>query len=330
MFRKLFLLFILAACTLTVQAKTSKMQLDSAKMVEKQRKKFIKQTDFVYIPKGSFRKGLPPTKGSTESREEVVSVDEFYMINREITNIDYLEFLYWLKTQKDERLANMLPDTMVWRSKLAYNEPYVEYYLRHPAYRNYPIVGVSYNQAIAFCDWLSDRYNERPDKIYNKVRFRLPTEKEWEYAARGGLELSLYPWGGPYVRNAKGDFLANCQYFGESGICRDTLYTKNEKGEFEPISIYRVSPSSYYMGVPGQLNDNGDVTAPAISYAPNAYGLYNMAGNVAEMVMEEGVSCGGSWMDPAYYMQNHVRQYYKGKNSSSSKRGFRIVMEVID
>ena len=82
--------------------------------------------------------------------------------------------------------------------------------------------------------------------------------------------------------------------------------------------------------IAGRWSDYADVTAPAESYWPNDYGLYNMAGNVCEMVKQPGISRGGSWRDPGYYLQNSVRQTYKGKDTSSSKRGFRTVIKVIE
>jgi gliding motility-associated lipoprotein GldJ len=214
-----------------------------------------------------------------------------------------------------------LPDTLVWRKKLAYNEPYVELYLRHPAYHQYPVVGVNWLQANDFCVWRTDRVNEMiliregvlklnpnqinednfnldsylagqyegliknnltdydPNKDTRKVRiedgiflprYRLPTESEWEYAAYGLIgnsvservvERRIYPWNGSQVRNS------------ESGCTGDMFANfKRDRGD--------------NMGVAGSLNDNADITAPVLSYWPNDFGLYNMAGNVSEWVMD--------------------------------------------
>jgi formylglycine-generating enzyme len=255
-----------------------------------------------------------------------VSVSSFYMDEAEITNHNYLEYLHWLNRIYGEDYPEVykkaLPDTLVWRDKLAYNEPYVEYYLRHPSYRDYPVVGVNWLQANDFCAWRTDRVNEfilvreglfewylgqtaddnfntdaylsgqyesgkaidglpnlSPDGGSRNVRmedgillprYRLPTEAEWEYAAYGLIgntmaemvvERKLYPWNGHGVRNSNdkylGDILANF---------------KRGAGD--------------NMGVAGRLNDNADITAPVYSYWPNDYGLYNMAGNVSEWVMD--------------------------------------------
>jgi len=259
-----------------------------------------------------------------------VTVSSFYMDETEVTNLDYREYLYWLTRVFGEDYPEVVkkakPDTLVWRSKLAFNEPYVEYYFRHPAYQDYPVVGVNWVQASDYCSWRTDRVNEtiliregilqvNPNQIaednFNteaylegqyeglitkrqlknlgpqggnrRVRmedgillpkYRLPTEAEWEYAALSLVgntdpktdreivrERRLYPWNGHIARNPndafKGDFLANF---------------RRGRGDM--------------MGSAGRLNDNADITAPVFSYWPNDFGLYNMAGNVAEWTMD--------------------------------------------
>jgi formylglycine-generating enzyme len=259
-----------------------------------------------------------------------VTVSSFYMDETEVTNLNYLEYLYWLRnayaSEYPEVFKKALPDTLVWRDKLAYNEPYVEYYLRHPAYQDYPVVGVNWIQANDFAAWRTDRVNEfiliregllefdptnwSNENTFNtdaylagqyeglvrqnipdinprsggerKVRmedgillprYRLPTEAEWEFAAyslignsvgNGGemiVERKLFPWNGHYVRNAD-----------EKYIGQMMANFKRGRGD--------------NMGVAGALNDNADITAPVYSYWPNDYGLYNMAGNVSEWVMD--------------------------------------------
>lgn len=259
-----------------------------------------------------------------------VTVSSFYMDEVEVTNFYWLEYLYWLDrvfaADYPEIYKKALPDTLVWRSKLAFNEPYVEYYLRHPAYRDYPVVGVNWLQANDYCAWRTDRVNEiilireglfehypnqinedhfntdsylagqyesgkkvdgvqdfNPNKDTRNIRmedgillprYRLPTEAEWEYAAYGLLgntvdervvERRIYPWNGHWVRydsRKKGG-----AFYGDF------------RGNF-------MRGRGDYMGVAGSLNDNADVTAPVFSYWPNDYGLYNMAGNVSEWVMD--------------------------------------------
>jgi gliding motility-associated lipoprotein GldJ len=259
-----------------------------------------------------------------------VSVSSFYMDETEVRNLDYLEYLHWtgrvFGANYPEILSKALPDTLVWRSKLAYNEPYVEYYLRHPAYRDYPVVGVNWLQASDYCSWRTDRVNEfiliregilefapdqrdgttfntdwylagtkattpyegavvqdipslDPDRQTRKVRmedgillpkYRLPTEAEWEYAAYGLIgntigeritDRRIYPWNGHGVRNS------------------------DEKYIGQMLANYKRSNGDN-MGTAGMLNDAGDITTPVYSYWPNDYGLYNMAGNVSEWVMD--------------------------------------------
>ena len=247
----------------------------------------------------------------------------------EVTNGDYLEFLDSFKSSDSLKLKTVLPDTLVWRTPLAYNEPYTKYYLRHPSYQGYPVVGVSHEQAKLYCQWLTKKYNKNPDHAFKKVIYRLPTEHEWVYAAQGGSASAIYPWAGRYMRASNCDMMANCSNFGTEGVYRDTLYEKDVNGEFKEVYIYRASRYDY-MGAAGALNDAADITAPAISYWPNNYGLYNMAGNICEMVAEVGITHGGSWRDPGAYLQNSARQFYKGEQSASSKRGFRYVIEVVE
>lgn len=329
----------------------------------KLQKKFTKEHPLVYIPSGSYTMGASNNGGNqpNQMRAHTVSVDNFYMMQCEVSNFDYLDYVLSVQTVDSMKAASLLPDTLVWRSKMGYNEKYVDYYLRHPAYQQYPVVGVSYEQAVAYADWMTEQYNSIPEdeKSFQKVRFRLPTEREWEYAARGGLELSLFPWGGPYMRNAQGTRLANMLYVSQASVYKDTVWVEQKidpsdstKPELRPTVRYISSGFGDYMGVAGSLNDAADITAPVKSYWPNGYGLYNMTGNVEEMVdawyyrdtntesnsNEEpiktedpsGVTRGGSWRDPGYYGLVSTRQYYEGKESSSAERGFRLVMDVVE
>ncbi len=280
------------------------------------------------------------TMGRTENdvmydwnnRAARVTVSSFYMDQTEVTNFQWLEYLYWISRAYESYpvvYKNALPDTLCWRSPLAFNEKYVDYYLRHPAYRDYPVVGVSWLQANDFCKWRTDRVNEyilvregildwnveqKDDATFNTdayyagqydegvarnvedldpsniegkklgsriirmedgillPRYRLPTEAEWEFAASGLIgnlqegeenitDRRVYPWTGHWVRSDDEQFQGD-------------------------IRANFVRGRGDYMGVAGSLNDGADVTAPVESYWPNDYGLYNMAGNVSEWVMD--------------------------------------------
>ena len=287
---------------------------------------------------------------NTPNQQHVAS---FYMDETEVTNLMYMEYLDWTKrvfSPDDENYKNIypgtLPDTLVWRNRLGYNETYTNHYLRHPAYASYPVVGVNWIQAVEFSKWRTDRVNENtleregylkkdakvmdvkaessfstetylnaPTKVFGgdekivfkgpknskskpiKVagskgqaattknnsnvyaqrtsglllpEYRLPTEAEWEYAAAadvGQREYNSYkgqkkyPWSGTYTRSGKrktkGDQLANF---------------KQGKGD--------------YGGVAGWSDDGADITNTVKSYPPNDFGLYDMAGNVAEWVAD--------------------------------------------
>jgi formylglycine-generating enzyme len=218
------------------------------------------------------------------------------------------------------------PDTLVWIRDFSYsyNEPMSKRYFSHPAFGNYPVVGVSWKQASAFCEWRTQYLNSflEEKKRVSESDFRLPTEAEWEYAARGGRSQAPYPWGGYYLRNKKGCLLAN----------------------FKP-------------GRGNYPEDGGFYTVRADAYWPNDFGLYNMSGNVSEWTsslyyegaynfqhdmnpdirwnakesdpprMKRKVIRGGSWKDVGYFLQTSARNY-EYQDTAKAYIGFRCVIDL--
>ena len=300
----------------------------------------------VFIEGGTFTKGRvqDDVMHDWNNSPNQQHVQSFYMDETEVTNAMYMEYLDWIKRvypPSDENFRAIyngaLPDTLVWRNRLGFNEVMTENYLRHPGYGEYPVVGVSWIQAVEFANWRSDRVNEynlekagylkrdakiidvnseqtfntdtyinaptltyggnedvingekrnkkfvRTDADGNETniyatretglispKYRLPTETEWEYAALGLSEIrsfnlyrgrKKYPWDGQYTRSGnrktRGDQKANF---------------KQGKGD--------------YGGIAGWSDDGADITNAVKSYEPNDYGLYDMAGNVAEWVAD--------------------------------------------
>ncbi len=278
--------------------------------------------------RGSYNRSIEGLGITKDSADVMVRKDTSYyneqghIINKTI----YKE----LKHRSDfisKKRINIYPDTLCWIRDFtyAYNEPYMKMYFAHPGYGEYPVVGVSWEQAQAFCHWRTSYYN-----IYQVANggvrvqdYRLPTEAEWEYAARGGKDLSMYPWGGYYIRTAKGCFLANF---------------KPQRGNY--------------------TDDGYQITARVASYPPNDWGLYDMSGNVAEWtstafhesnysfvhdlnpnyeynakssdpdVLRRKVIKGGSWKDVGIFLQLGMRTYeYQTENRSFI--GFRCVRSYI-
>ena len=219
------------------------------------------------------------------------------------------------------------PDTLAWIHDYtySYNDPVTNMYFWHPAYDDYPVVGVTWKQARAFCIWrtqLLNSYLQENGESFVQD-FRLPTESEWEYAARGGHDLAPYPWGGPYIRNSRGCFLGN----------------------FKPMR-------GNYM------DDGGFYTVKTTSYWPNDYGLYCMSGNVSEwtsnayeesaynfshdlnpdysydakdsdpVALKRKVIRGGSWKDVGHSLQPGTRSY-QSHATAKCYVGFRCVMSFL-
>jgi gliding motility-associated lipoprotein GldK len=262
--------------------------------------------------------GAAKKKGNRdEETSEKNSLDQLHSIK---INSDRTKFVI-------EEQINVYPDTLVWAHDFTYsnNTHLTETYFWHPAYDDYPVVGVTWGQCQAFCAWRTQILNEWKQQNGETFvqRFRLPSEAEWEYASRGGLSNEEYPWGGPYTRNYLGCPLANF---------------KPMRGDYP--------------------DDNGVHTVPIGSYSPNGWGLYNMAGNVAEWcntaydeaayeimhdlnpeydyrakeddatTQKRKVTRGGSWKDISYFIQCGTRSY-EFQDTAKSYIGFRCAMTYL-
>jgi formylglycine-generating enzyme len=308
----------------------------------------------VSIPPGTFHMGQADqdVASSKIAMNKQITISGFYMDDTEITNNEYRQFIQGNDGSSDA-VSNFLPiggdssmfairykgstalpeivdqqgvtdelypDTMVWINDYTHHmgDPMTQYYYSHPAYDDFPVVGVSWKSAMLFCEWRTKYMNttREQDGKFPMPNFRLPSEAEWEYAARGGRDMAKYPWGSPYVRNAKGCALAN----------------------FKP------GRGNYY-------DDGFSYTGPVASYYANDYGLYDMAGNVAEWCEDafnpasvplvwdlnptyyDGNQAlklirGGSWKDVAFLIETGTRTF-EHQDSASSFIGFRCAMTYL-
>ena len=304
------LLFFLASVVLQAQQKFNIKEL---------------QKSLVLIPSGRFHYGQSdqdiPYPNITRSR--MMEVDSFYIFNHEVTNGEYLEFIQDVKSKDTTFYKLLLPDTLVWRDRYSYSEPMVDYYFRHPAYRNYPVLGVSYEQAESYCKWLTQKYINENKRKFKQVEFKLPTIAEWTYAAMGGSEHSSFPWKGNSMQDKDGKWMAKFRVIPQDGIGYEIIPVQKLDGGIEMKKILTAS------GWCGANDMDHWIVAPVKSYPANGYGLFDMAGNVEEYVLEKGVTKGGSWKDTGYYLNIHVEEPYDSTSFTSSERGFRFVMKVI-
>lgn len=239
--------------------------------------------EFAYIPQGALKQ---------QNEERLIQA--FYMQKTEVSNGEYLDFINDLKTTgQTEILAVALPDTSAWRRDYAFNEPFVIHYFRHPAYRNYPVVNVSYEGAKAYCDWRTKKALANKTKDGYTAMYRLPSKEEWMYAAMNTRQNSVYTWGGSEIFNAKGCALCN---------------------HMQSVSVIDAT------------SDNAEVTALVDSYSPNNWGIYNQNGNVAEMINEKGIAMGGSWRSTKEEVCNTCESEY---TQAMPTVGFRTVVTYL-
>ena len=361
-------------------SKATGWKLDSNKPTS--RKMQTSGPGLVFVEGGTFTMGKVQDDvmhdwNNTPTQQHVQS---FYMDETEVTNSMYLEYLEWTKKvfpPNEDKYKHIYlgisPDTLVWRNRLGYNETMTNNYLRHPAYAEYPVVGVNWIQAVEFSKWRTNRVNEsilekngylkkdaktkdieaqntfdtetyvatptstfgaKNEDVVKKLpngrkssgkgkngeqknvyaqrssglilpEYRLPTEAEWEYAAAadvGQREYNIYkgqkkyPWSGSYTRSSsrktKGDQLANF---------------KQGNGD--------------YGGIAGWSDDGADITNKVKSYPANDFGLYDMAGNVAEWVADV--------YRPIIDNESNDFNYFRGNLYSKNKIGEDGKIEIV-
>jgi len=274
-----------------------------------------KNYDQAQLPQNKFNVAKGRYEANASVRVDTSWVDENGFI-QDSTIVRALRQPSDLMTNK---IISVYPDTMVWVRdfQFAYNDPMLVGYFSFNGYTDYPVVGVTWEQAHAFCHWRTQYYASASKTGFQA--YRLPTEAEWEYAARGGRKMAMYPWGGNYARDSKGCFMAN----------------------FKP-----------YRGA--YCDDTGSMTMKVAQFRPNDFGLFDMAGNVAEWtsssynpaantytsdinpefqymarkedsnMLKRKVVRGGSWKDISYYMQCGVRTF-EYQYDSRPYIGFRCV-----
>ncbi len=231
--------------------------------------------------------------------------DIVWIKTTEVSNHEYRSFV----DSQELNISSLLPDSTNWELSGAFMEPFTKHYFRHPAYDDYPVVNISHQQTRLFCEWLTKQFNAKlraeKQSPYNKIRVRLPTVSEWKNTARLDTNpWSAYPWNGHSLREPTGA----------------------QKGKFR---CNFVRSKGDYSGIPGALNDGAFITAPVKSYSPTASGIYNLAGNVAEMVDKPCIALGGGWRSRADELQINASPIKYGPTGAMDV-GFRYVIEVVE
>lgn len=299
------LFFLLSVAFSVVSLMSQDLQGTDKKQVERNKKAVKafekKYKGFVYIP--TF------TTGDGDATE---TIQGFWMQKTEVSNLEWRHFIQAIEQAfgKDSS-AKLLPDTHLWGDQ---NQPMKRYYYHHPSFQNYPVVNISLEQANAYCKWIQGNMRQQLPKL-SQVQVLLPNEAEWEYVAKGGVGTAAYPTG-RHITNSKGEALANFHKV--------------------PIEMVRKKGNKLVLNAKMSYDAANTIPAPVQSFDPNEFGLYNMAGNAAEFIRDcqsirhypegQAFTKGGSFYDPPYYLQCHVRDPYTKDSSAHFSRGFRPIV----
>lgn len=247
--------------------------------------------------------------------------DSLFVHNTEVSNKSYNEFLsYLIENNKSPDFEKFKVDSLQWfftGLNTEISNRLARYYNNHSAYNEFPVVNISYDAAVEYCKYLTNKYNNGEHNykhFFKKVKCRLPSRKEWVKAAKGGVRNTVFSWGRDYTFYKQGCFAGNFTYIDQSKIADSVV----------------INDSSYNTVVGFKIK-SGIPTVIVNWFFPNYYGLYNMCGNVAEMLNEPGTTIGGSWGTTAYYLRLDIESDpYAGWTEPSPYIGFRPVMVVIE
>lgn len=228
--------------------------------------------------------------------------DGLRLARHETTNAEYRQFLRSLLDEgRQDEYLRCLPDTQAWSMLGTQALPMVRYYFRHPAYDGYPVVGLTRESVDAYLRWLTATYRRNGGTKYADAEFCLPTREEWIRAAQGGDTSKTYPWGSGFIKNSRGEDLCN----------------------YRPAELTFDSLAGRWLEVPAKTEPVARFTSRVDGYFPNAWGLLNMSGNVAEMIDRPGVAMGGSFRDPAWQVRTNSTQEI---GAPAPWQGFRVAL----
>lgn len=269
-----------------------------------------KNPDYFKLPKPLKDQFAFITGGKYYVEGDTLEGEAFYMSTSEVSNAHYRNFLQYMQ-EKDggEIQASWKVDSTVWK-EFAHkgSNPMANFYHQHPAYNDYPVVGITLEGAKAYCAYLNEILNKDTDNKYT-YEASLPTRTQWLRASYTAHQPSYpYAWKGYYLRNDKGDFMCNFYHVSAEKIHRD------KEGQLVLENV---------KNAPADLSQM-ELTAPVFSYWPSLVGLYNMNGNVAELTAD-GLVCGGSWNDPGYDVRNDSYFTYEKPTNTI---GFRPILKV--